>query len=96
MTYRILSFDGGGVRGVIPAVVMQRLNELAGTSTGGLLALGLAYGLPPDTIRHLYESKGKAIFDDTWFDDLVDLGSVIGADYDIKNLECELKNIFCL
>jgi uncharacterized protein len=107
MTYRILSFDGGGVRGVIPAVVMQRLNEtpglegwldkvdlLAGTSTGGLLALGLAYGLPPETIRRLYETKGKDIFDDTWLDDVVDLGSVIGADYDIKNLERELKNIF--
>jgi patatin-like phospholipase/acyl hydrolase len=107
MTYRILCFDGGGVRGVIPAIVMQRLNEmpglegwldkadlLAGTSTGGLLALGLAYGLPPDTIRHLYESKGKAIFDDTWFDDIVDLGSVIGADYSTTNLESELKGIF--
>jgi uncharacterized protein len=49
----ILSIDGGGIRGVIPALVLTRLEErlgaplatkfdlIAGTSTGGLIALGL-------------------------------------------------------
>lgn len=52
-TYRILSIDGGGIRGIIPALVMaeiekrthKRIAELfdliAGNSTGGLLALGI-------------------------------------------------------
>jgi patatin-like phospholipase/acyl hydrolase len=56
---RVLSIDGGGIRGLIPAIVLSRLEELirardpdatlassfeliAGTSTGGLIALGLA------------------------------------------------------
>jgi uncharacterized protein len=56
--YRILAVDGGGIRGLIPALVLQRLEELirehdpdatlascfdlvAGTSTGGLIAIGI-------------------------------------------------------
>ena len=57
---RIMTIDGGGVRGVIPTVLMQRLSRepglgdwlgrvefVAGTSTGGLVALMLAAGLDP-------------------------------------------------
>src|SRR5574337_1496008 len=52
-TYKILSIDGGGIRGVMPAMVMaeiekrtkKRIAELfdliAGNSTGGILALGI-------------------------------------------------------
>ncbi len=104
--YRILSLDGGGIRGIITAIILQRLNTedgltgwldstdlIAGTSTGGLLALGLCHGLPPDFIRNVYETKGAEIFDDSWLDDLVDLGKIAGADYSIQNLERELKNM---
>ena len=65
--YRVLSIDGGGIRGLITTVMMQRLaatpglegfldkvDLIAGTSTGGLLALGIARGLPLDEIRDLY------------------------------------------
>jgi hypothetical protein len=105
--YRILSLDGGGIRGVITAIILQRLNAeprlngwlnsvdlIAGTSTGGLLALGLAHGLSPEFMRSVYETKGPEIFDDSWLDDLVDIGKITGADYDIKNLEREVKKIF--
>lgn len=56
-TTRILSIDGGGIRGVIPAVVLAELEDeckapvhelfdvVAGTSTGALIALGLT--VPP-------------------------------------------------
>jgi patatin-like phospholipase/acyl hydrolase len=52
--YRILSIDGGGIRGIIPAVVLAELEQrsgkrafelfdmFAGTSTGGILSLALA------------------------------------------------------
>lgn len=105
--YRILSIDGGGIRGIISTVLLQRLSVepslsgwlgkvdlLAGTSTGGLLALGIAKPLDLAVIRNLYETKGKEIFDDSWLRDLRDLGGVIGAKYDITNLEQELHSIF--
>jgi len=70
---RILSIDGGGVGGIIPARVLARLQEhdprvianadlVAGTSTGGLIALGLAAGLTPDTLCKLYLEQAKDIF----------------------------------
>lgn len=105
--YRILSMDGGGIRGVITAIILQRLNAepilsgwleradlLAGTSTGGLLALGLAFGRAPEEIRDIYEMKGQEIFDDSWLDDLVDLGRLMGAEYDNARLRAELEGTF--
>lgn len=105
--YRILSLDGGGIRGIVTAIMLQRLSAepllhswldsadlIAGTSTGGLIALALAHGLAPENIREFYETKGKDIFEDSLIDNILNLGKILGADYSIKNLESELKNIF--
>jgi patatin-like phospholipase/acyl hydrolase len=102
--YRILSIDGGGIKGIIPAIILQRIAQepdledwldpvdlIAGTSTGGLLALALAHGLDFTTIRNLYEQEGKWIFDDTWIDNVLDWGKIIGADYHLTNLRSALK-----
>jgi hypothetical protein len=70
---RILAVDGGGVGGIIPARLIERLNSadprlianadvVAGTSTGGLIALGLAGGVEPPAICDLYRDKAKYIF----------------------------------
>src|ERR1700693_1007891 len=73
--FRILSLDGGGIRGVFPAAFLARLEEhlehpmgryfdlIAGTSTGGIIAIGLGLGLSAKDILRLYEDKGPAIFD---------------------------------
>ncbi len=72
-TYRILTFDGGGIRGVYTAVLLRRLSQqvpgfldraqlLAGTSTGGILALAIAKGLTADELVKLYQDNGKQIF----------------------------------
>jgi patatin-like phospholipase/acyl hydrolase len=103
-TTRVLALDGGGIRGVVSVVLLQRLaaepalagwlgrtDVYAGTSTGGLIALGLARGLPLATLRALYEQKGKQIFADSLLDDILDLGKIAGADYSSKNLAKELK-----
>jgi patatin-like phospholipase len=74
-TYRILSLDGGGIRGVFPAAFLARLEDhvgkpigsyfdlIAGTSTGGIIAIGLGLGLSAHDILKLYEERGPAIFD---------------------------------
>lgn len=102
--YKIVTFDGGGILGLLPAVLLERLTAampgwldkadmFAGTSTGGLIALGLAKGLQPLDLRRLYEEKGATIFDDSWLDNLIDIGQLRGAQYDNVNLTKELKRI---
>ncbi len=107
--FRILSFDGGGIRGVLTAVLLNRLlgeypgllqarpdtvTMFAGTSTGGILALGLAAGLTPKDIRDLYVTNGKLIFDSSWARDVVDVGGLSGSKYDNANLKQILQETF--
>lgn len=105
--YRVLSIDGGGIRGLVSTVLLQRLaatpglekllgaiDLIAGTSSGGLLALGIAHRIDLAVIRNLFIQAGPKIFDDSWLDDLVDLGKLKGADYDIQPLRRELRKLF--
>lgn len=74
---RILTIDGGGIRGTFPAAFLANLEEdldepidryfdlIAGTSTGGIIAIGLALGMSAAEILKLYEDKGPAIFAQT-------------------------------
>lgn len=100
-TYKILSLDGGGIRGLITSIMLERLEErnpgilsqvdlIAGTSTGGLLALGLASGLSPTQARSMYEDKGHIVFKDSIVGNILDAGNLIGAAYPIQPLRDEL------
>ncbi len=72
---RILSIDGGGIKGVIPAAFLTVVEEttgkrivdhfdlIAGTSTGGIIAIGLGLGLSARQILDFYEQEGPRIFD---------------------------------
>lgn len=101
---RILSIDGGGIRGIIPISIIDRLVKsgafngdadlFAGTSTGGLISLALAKGLTPAEIKNIYLNKGKKIFADSFFDDVKDIFNLTGADYNISNLEEVLLETF--
>lgn len=64
-SFRIISFDGGGIRGVIATGILKKLcskypeltektDMFAGTSTGGLIAIALACGRNADYIDNLY------------------------------------------
>jgi len=104
-TYRIVALDGGGIRGILSSVLLQRLESrmpgvlekvdlFAGTSTGGIIALGLAAGLKPEAFVTLYANHAAVVFDDSFLDDLRDFGRLIGAKYDLKNLGRILEGVF--
>src|SRR5262245_46272622 len=73
---------------------IDRTEMIAGTSTGGLIALALAAGVPLDEVRALYVTRAAAVFADSFLDDLRDVGKVFGADYDVDNLERETRRVF--
>jgi patatin-like phospholipase/acyl hydrolase len=74
--FRILSIDGGGIRGIFPAAILAGLEHthtaghpiasyfdlIAGTSTGGILALGLGAGLTAEQLLNLYIHRGGEVF----------------------------------
>lgn len=72
---RILSFDGGGIRGLFQAAVLNAASSyndlrdfhcqahvLAGTSTGAIVATGLAAGRSPKYLLNLYKEVGGRVF----------------------------------
>ncbi|MGJ7503171.1 patatin-like phospholipase family protein [Variovorax sp. ZT5P49] len=73
MSFKILCCDGGGIRGVITALLIQDLDKsfgivqntdgFAGTSTGGLISLGLVNNVSIDDIVNTYQNDGSKIFE---------------------------------
>lgn len=77
---RLLSIDGGGIRGIVAAQILKRVETIicnknsrwqcladyfdfiGGTSTGSIIAAGLAKGMKVDEILNLYKNNGSAIF----------------------------------
>jgi patatin-like phospholipase/acyl hydrolase len=72
--FRILSLDGGGIKGAFTASVLAEIEDeikdpigeyfdlIAGTSTGGILALGLGFRIPARKIMEFYRDMGPRIF----------------------------------
>ncbi|MFD1156808.1 CBASS cGAMP-activated phospholipase [Roseovarius aestuarii] len=75
--FRILCLDGGGILGAFTASVLCELEEqigepvsshfdlIVGTSTGGILALGLGLGFSSSDLLSFYQDKGPNIFPHT-------------------------------
>jgi uncharacterized protein len=74
----VLAVDGGGLRGIIPAIALGTVEErmgkswrdvltiAAGTSTGSIITAALMSGLPAREITELYLQHGKEIFHKSW------------------------------
>lgn len=74
MVYRILSIDGGGIRGVYALQILKMLQEeidqklfekidcFAGTSTGALIIAAITQGYQPKDLLHFYTFLGWRVF----------------------------------
>ncbi|MEM8993513.1 MAG: CBASS cGAMP-activated phospholipase [Acidobacteriota bacterium] len=113
MTRKVLAIDGGGIRGLIPALVLEAIEEktgrpaaeifdlVAGTSTGGILALGLARpgggGRPAFSagdLAELYERRGRQIFTSSGWHRLRSVGGLGEEKYPAAGIEQALEDYF--
>ena len=104
---RILSLDGGGIRGALTLGYLKRIEEvlrdiykdpklrlcdyfdlIGGTSTGSIIAAGLATGMEVEDLRKLYMDLGGKIFGDKrdWWKPW-ETAKFLRASYDYKGLE---------
>ncbi len=107
MPRKLLSIDGGGVRGVVALEVLARIEQhlrdetgdpdlvlgdwfdyVGGTSTGAIIAGGVAIGLPVSRIQALYRENMRSIFTRARVFDLV------RARYDEAGIEAVLRREF--
>jgi len=110
---KILSIDGGGIRGIIPALVLAEIERranrpiaalfdlIAGTSTGGILALGLAIPKTPGAgtypakqLAEMYESQGSRIFSRSLWHRLSACGNLAHEKYPCTGIERVLWDYF--
>ena len=101
---RILTIDGGGIKGVFPASFLATVEDtigdniakyfdlIVGTSTGGIIALGLGLGLSAREILDFYEESGPLIFGGNRFLRWLRWFGI--AKYSSENLEEKLTNCF--
>ncbi|MEJ2069336.1 MAG: patatin-like phospholipase family protein [Syntrophobacterales bacterium] len=112
---KVLSIDGGGIRGIIPAMVLnvieratgkpicQLFDLIAGTSTGGILALGLTKPNPRDPnqphypaekLIDIYEQEGPTIFSRSVWHKLHSVWNLADEKYPSSGIEGVLKDYF--
>ena len=103
---RVLSIDGGGIRGIIPALVLVELERLtgrrtfelfdliAGTSTGGILACALCAPdpMPAERLVGLYQDRGPDIFDRSIWQRIRSADGLLDEKYDAGSLDRVLRD----
>ena len=107
--FKILSIDGGGILGLLPCMVLAEIEKrfldgqpigrhfdmIVGTSTGGIIALGLGQGKSAKQLSNLYVERGKNIFPGNKFVRLLRrVLQVTICSYSRRNLENELRREF--
>lgn len=111
MTIRkILSIDGGGVKGTYPAAFLATIEQatgkrvvdhfdlIAGTSTGGIIALGLGMGLSAPDILAFYKERAADVFGGSQAGLLQGVKraaqSLFGSRYSPEGLKVALTDVF--
>jgi patatin-like phospholipase/acyl hydrolase len=102
---RVLAIDGGGIRGLIPALVLAELERraqrpvhelfdmIAGTSTGGILACAMCAPnpMPAAQVADIYEEEGPAIFDRSVWQRIRSAEGLLDEKYDAGALDRALE-----
>ncbi len=107
--FKILSIDGGGIKGLYSSKILEHLEDqvksplsdyfdlISGTSTGGLIAMALSLKVPAREIVSFYKTEGPLIFKNTlpFSRRLRFLQQLlIQSKYSAKNLKSSLEKIF--
>ncbi len=108
--FKILSIDGGGIRGVYPAHILDRIEAcfqinldkafdmIAGTSTGAIIAAGVATGVSSSDIVGMYKDHGEKIFKkkgaNLWNNRLINFRGIYTSMYDAQYLKSVLTDVF--
>lgn len=110
---KVLAIDGGGIRGIIPALLLTEIEKrtqkpiadlfdlVAGTSTGGILALALTKpdgaGKPAYSAQQLvalYENEGQEIFSRSVWHRIRAIGNLLDERYQATGIEDVLERYF--
>lgn len=110
--FKILSIDGGGTRGLIPAKLLMELERelqktepdkklyehfdlICGTSTGSIVAIAIALGIPSSDLVKFYRDHAKTIFP-KWFLKVIPrkIRILASSIYSNKPLEKILEKVF--
>lgn len=103
MSFKILSIDGGGIKGVFPASFLAAIEDriqgrvvdyfdlITGTSTGGIVALGLGLGKSAAELRDFYSRLGPTVFRKPWF---AGLRHLVSSKYGTDGLKAALVEAF--
>ena len=110
---KILAVDGGGIRGILPAIILSEIERrtgkhstelfdlIAGSSTGGLLTMGLnvpdEQGQPRFTAEELallYEREGSTIFSRSMWRSVRVINNINGSKYPAAGMESVLERCF--
>jgi len=95
--FRILALDGGGVRGLMHAVLLERLEEkypklfsqidcFAGTSAGSIISTGLALGKTPKELKEVWMKQSATIFKTSWWHKVESVENLFEAQYDASGI----------
>lgn len=99
---KILSIDGGGIRGIYASHILARIEQelgiklheqfdlVAGTSTGSIIAAAISFGESADRVTRIYREKGSAIFTKRRFS----FGGMAASKYTHSPLRDALEGVF--